>query len=50
MHINFNWKDQGRRKRRYKDNIKTDLTEIGMEAMDWIKVALCREQWRLLWA
>jgi hypothetical protein len=27
-----------------------DLTEIGMEAMDWIKVAQYREQWRLLWA
>jgi hypothetical protein len=27
-----------------------DLTEMGMEATDWIKVAQYREQWRLFWA
>jgi hypothetical protein len=40
------WKVQARPKRRWKDNIKMDLTEIGMEAMDWIHVAQDREQWR----
>jgi hypothetical protein len=30
------------------DNIKMDLREIGWDGMDWINLALDREQWRAL--
>jgi hypothetical protein len=30
------------------DNIKIDLIEIGWDGMDWIDLALDREQWRAL--
>jgi hypothetical protein len=33
-------------KRRWVDNIKMDLREIGWGGMDWIDVALDRDQWR----
>jgi len=32
-----------------KDNIKTDLREIGSESVDWIQLAQDMDQWRLLW-
>jgi hypothetical protein len=38
----------GRRRRRWVDNIKTDLREIGWHGMDWIDLAQNRDQWRAL--
>jgi hypothetical protein len=38
----------GRPRRRWVDNIKIDLREIGCEGMDWIEVAQDRDQWRAL--
>jgi hypothetical protein len=35
----------GRRRRRWVDNIKTDLREIGWD-IDWIDLARDRDQWR----
>jgi hypothetical protein len=39
---------QGRRRRRWVDNIKMDLTEIGWDGLDWIDRAQDRDQWRAL--
>jgi hypothetical protein len=36
----------GRSRRRWVDNIKTDLREIGWGGMDWIDLAQDRNQWR----
>jgi hypothetical protein len=38
----------GRQRRRWVDNIKIDLREIGWDGMDWIDVAEDRDQWRAL--
>jgi hypothetical protein len=38
----------GRRRRRWEDNIKIDLREIGWDVMDWIDLAQDRDQWRAL--
>jgi hypothetical protein len=38
----------GRPKRRWVDNIKRDLGEIGWDGMDWIDLAQDRDQWRAL--
>jgi hypothetical protein len=38
----------GRRKRRWEDNIRMDLGEIGWGGMDWIDLAQDRDQWRAL--
>jgi hypothetical protein len=38
----------GRPKRKWEDNIKMDLREIGWGGMDWINVARDRDQWRAL--
>jgi hypothetical protein len=38
----------GRPRRRWEDNIKVDLREIGWGGMDWIDLAQDREQWRAL--
>jgi len=35
----------GRRRRRWEDNIKTDLQEVGCEGMDWIELAQDRDRW-----
>jgi hypothetical protein len=37
-----------RPKRRWVDNIKMDLREIGWDTMDWIDLAQDRDQWRAL--
>jgi hypothetical protein len=37
-----------RSRRRYVDNIKKDLREIGWDSMDWIDLAQDRDQWRAL--
>jgi hypothetical protein len=38
----------GSPKRRWVDNIKMDLREIGWSGMDWIDLAQDRDQWRAL--
>ena len=34
-----------RRRRRWKDNIKMDLQEVGCVGMDWIELAQDRDRW-----
>jgi hypothetical protein len=36
----------GRPRRRWEDNIKTELQEVGCWGMDWIGLAQDRERWR----
>jgi hypothetical protein len=36
----------GRQRRRWVDNIKMDLIELGWGGMDWIDLAQDRDQWR----
>jgi hypothetical protein len=38
----------GKPRRRWVDNIKMDLREIGWDDMDWIDLAQDRDQWRVL--
>jgi hypothetical protein len=38
----------GRPRRRWVDNIKMDLGEIGWDCRDWIELAQDRDQWRAL--
>jgi hypothetical protein len=38
----------GRPRRRWVDNIKIVLREIGWDDMDWIDLAQNRDQWRVL--
>jgi hypothetical protein len=38
----------GRPRRRWEDNIKMDLQEVGCWAMDWIELAQDRDRWRAL--
>jgi hypothetical protein len=38
----------GRPRRRWEDNIKMDLGEIGWGGMDWVDLAPVRDQWRAL--
>jgi hypothetical protein len=38
----------GRPRRRWVDNIKMDLREIGWDGVDWIDMAQNRDQWRTL--
>jgi hypothetical protein len=38
----------GKPRRRWVDNIKIDLREIGWDDMDWICLAQDRDQWRAL--
>jgi hypothetical protein len=38
----------GRPRRRWEDNIRMDLREIGWVGMDWIDLAQDRNQWRAL--
>jgi hypothetical protein len=38
----------GRPRRRWDDNIRMDLREIGWGGMDWIDLAQNRDQWRAL--
>jgi hypothetical protein len=39
---------QGRPRRRWEDNIKMDLREVGWGGMDWINLAQGRDRWRAL--
>jgi len=36
----------GRPRRRWQDNIKLDLQEVGCGGMDWIDLAQDRDRWR----
>jgi hypothetical protein len=36
----------GRPRRRWEDNIKMDLGEIGIDGVNWIQLAQDRVQWR----
>jgi len=38
----------GRPRRRWKENIKMDLEEVGCGCMDWIELAQDRDRWRAL--
>jgi hypothetical protein len=38
----------GRPRRRWVDNIKMDLREIGWDGVDWIDLAQNRDHWRAL--
>ena len=38
----------GRPRRRWEDNIKMDLQEVGFGGMDWIDLAQDRDRWRAL--
>jgi len=47
------WKPEGRRplgrpRRRWVDNIRMDLQELGCRYMDWIGLAQVRDRWRTL--
>jgi hypothetical protein len=41
-------KPLGRPRRRWEDNIKMHLREIGWSGMDWIDLTQDRDQWRTL--
>ena len=38
----------GRPRRRWEDNIKMDLQEVGCGGMDWMELAQDRDRWRAL--
>ena len=38
----------GRPRRRWEDNIKMDLQEVGCGGMDWIQLAQDSDRWRAL--
>jgi hypothetical protein len=38
----------GKPRRRWEDNIKMDLQEVGCGGLDWIKLAQDRDRWRAL--
>jgi hypothetical protein len=37
----------GRLRRRWEDNIKMDLQEVGCVGMDWIELAQDRDRWQV---
>jgi hypothetical protein len=38
----------GRPRRRWEDNIRMDLREVGCRCVDWMKLAQDRDRWRAL--
>ena len=42
------WRHLGRRRRRWEDNIRMDLEEIGVNADNWVDSAQDRNYWRAL--
>jgi hypothetical protein len=38
----------GKPRRRWEDNIKMDLQEVGCRGLDWIELAQNRDRWRTL--
>jgi hypothetical protein len=48
MHKGYWWESPlGRPRRRWVDNIKMDLLEIGWGGVDWIDLAQNRDKWRV---
>jgi hypothetical protein len=47
-YIGFSWGkiSLGRPRRKWEDNIKMDLQEVGRGGMDWIDLAQDRDRWR----
>jgi hypothetical protein len=41
-------KTLGRPRRRWEDRIRMDLREIGLEGVDWIRLAQDRDRWRVV--
>ena len=41
-------KPLGRPRRRWEDNIKMDLREVGCGSMDWIELDQDRDRWRAI--
>jgi len=41
-------KPLGRCRRRWKDNIRMDLREVGFGRVDWMELAQGRDKWRAL--
>jgi hypothetical protein len=39
-------KTLGRPRRRWEDNIRMDLREIGLEGVEWMNLAQDRDQWQ----
>jgi hypothetical protein len=47
MHIGYWWESQTKRpRRRWVDNIKMDLRDVGWDGRDWIDLAQDRDRWR----
>jgi len=42
------WRQLGRPRRRWVNNIRMDLQEVGCGYMDWIGLAQVRDRWRSL--
>jgi hypothetical protein len=42
------WRPLGRPRRRWVDNIKMDLREIGWDSVEWVDLAQDRDHWRAL--
>jgi hypothetical protein len=40
--------DAGEPRRRWEDNIKIDIQDVGCGGMDWIELAQDRDRWRAL--
>ena len=38
----------GRPRRRWEDNIKMDIWEMGCGGVDWVELTECRNRWRAL--
>jgi hypothetical protein len=38
----------GRPRRRWEDGIRMDLREIGLWSVDWIRLSLDRDRWRVV--
>ena len=53
MNTGFWWRPEekrpaGRRKNRWKDNIKIDIQKVGWRSVEWIALAEVRDRWRAL--
>jgi hypothetical protein len=46
IHVGCLWGKTGRLRRRWLDNIKMEVGEIGWGGMDWIDLSQDRDQWR----